>query len=170
MSSPTGARTDRLEKLPAASPVVEWSYRLSLLGKGLLGLTQLIGGLGMAISPHGAVLTLVDWMTRNEIAQDPDDPLARTVIGWARALSPGTENFYALYLLGHGVLNLGVVVSLLLRLRGSYHLSMAVLFGFVIYQLSQLVRTGDPVLLALTAIDCLVIALVWIERQQTRIR
>lgn len=157
-----------MRPIPKASPLVEWSYRLSLTGKGLLGLGQLIGGMGLWMSAQGAILRLVDWMTRNEMAQDPNDAMARHVIAWAEGMQPGAQNFYAFYLLGHGALNFGVVVALLLRIRGAYYVSMAVLIGFVIYQMSQFLLVGDPVLLLLTAIDLVVIGLVWLERRQTR--
>lgn len=157
-----------MRPIPKASPLVEWSYRLSLTGKGLLGLGQLIGGMGLWMSAQGAILRLVDWMTRNEMVQDPNDAMARHVIAWAEGIQPGAQNFYAIYLLGHGALNLGVVVALLLRIRGAYYVSMAVLIGFVTYQISQFLLVGDPVLLLLTAIDLVVIGLVWLERRQTR--
>ena len=153
---------------PVAPPMLEWSYRISLSAKGLLGALQLVAGAGLWLAPGGSVRLLVDWMTRNELAQDPADPMARKVIDWVSHLSPGAENFYAIYLLGHGALNLGVVLALLLRLRGAYHLSLAVLTGFVVYQVSQFVQTRDPVLMLLTIIDLVVIWLVVMERHYSR--
>ena len=156
-----------MSQTPTAPPILEWSYRLSLSFKGLLGALQLIGGAGLWLSPGGTIQRFVDWLTKTEIAQDPADPMAQRVIDWASKLSPGTENFYAIYLLGHGVLNLGVVLALLIRLRGAYHLSVAILTGFVLYQISQYVVTRDPVLLVLTVIDLLVIWLVVMERRHS---
>ena len=166
MSNPI-AEPEAARHKPAASPWLEWSYRISLSAKGLLGALQLIGGTGLWLSPGGSIRRLVDWMTRNELAQDPADPMAQRVIDWAQQLSPQTENFYAIYLLGHGLLNLGVVLALLLRLRGAYHLSLAILIGFVLYQLSQFAQNRDPVLLVLTLIDLLVIWLVVMERRHS---
>jgi len=157
--------SDHIQSPPAG---LEWSYRISLTAKGLLGLMQLIGGLGLWLTPRTAILQLVDWMTANEIAVDPKDPLAQTVIGWAQHLSPQTENFYAIYLLGHGMLNFGIVVALLLRIRGSYHVSVAVLLGFVTYQLWRFSQAPDFMLLVLTAIDVVVIILVVMERHHSR--
>ncbi len=149
------------------TPMVEWSYRISLSAKGLLGLTQLLAGFLLWLSPGGSVQRLIDWMTRNELAQDPDDPLAAKIIAWASSLSPATENFYAIYLLGHGALNFGVVAALLLRVRGAYHVSIAILCAFVVYQLRRYSLTFDPVLLLLTGIDVVVILLVVLERRQS---
>ncbi len=155
-------------KLPQASPAIEWSYRISLGAKGLLGLTQLIGGIGLVLTPGDGIQKLVDWMTRNYLAEDPDAAIARHVANWADALSPASQNFYAVYLLAHGLLNFGVVVALLLRIRGAYHVSLAILGGFVIFQLVDFWHGHDPVLLILTAIDVVVIWLVVMERHNSR--
>ena len=151
---------------PHPTAWVEWSYRISLTAKGLLGLTQLLGGLALLFSPNGAAQKAVVWMARYELAEDPDDPLARAVADWAGKLTQATENFYTIYLLGHGALNLGVVLALLLRVRGAYHASLAVLIAFVGYQLVLFTRSPDPMILVLTAIDIAIIALVITERHQ----
>ena len=95
-----------------ASPFLEWSYRIGLLAKGSLGALQLAGGIGMALAPVDAVRGFVGWLTRNEIAEDPTDPLAQLVVNWAAQQTPDSGTFYAFYLLGHGALNLGVVLAL----------------------------------------------------------
>ena len=154
--------------LPKASPRVELLYRVSLAAKGLLGLSQMLAGFGLWLAPNGSIRRLVDWMTANELAQDATDPLARRVVEWAHSLAPGAQDFYTLYLVGHGALNFGVVAALLLRVRGAYHVSLAILVAFVVYQVTQFLLHGDPALIVLTAIDCIVIALVVLERRETR--
>lgn len=149
------------------NPALEWSYRLSLGAKGLLGLLQLIGGIGLVLTPGDGIQRLVNWMTRNYLAEDPDAAIARHAVEWANALSPASQNFYSIYLLGHGVLNFGVVVALLLRIKGAYHVSLAILCGFVLFQLVDFWHSHDPVLLLLTAIDLVVIWLVVMERRSS---
>ena len=155
--------------LPKASAGLEWSYRLSLAGKGGLGLLQLVGGIALWLSPGGSAMRLADWLTRNELAGDPDDPLSHLLLRAAQLVTgQDAENFYTLYLVGHGVLNFGVVVALLFRIRGAYHASMLILTGFVAYQLWTLTKGFDPMLVGLTVIDVLIILLVLAERRQTR--
>ncbi len=153
--------------LPKASPFIEWAYRIFLFVQGTLGLSQLLGGLGLTFAPQGAIQSLVDWMVRNRLAQDPDAPFSRTLFDWAANLGPGADGVYAIYLLGHGVLNLFVVGTLFFRVSWAYHFAMTVLWGFVVFQLAEFVMRLDPLLLPLTAIDLVVIALVWMERRQT---
>jgi len=154
--------------LPKASPLVEWAYRVFLFGQGLLGTVQFIGGAALAMAPSGSIPKLVDWLVKNELAQDPTDPIARTLFDWAAALGPGADGVYAIYLLGHGILNLFVVTSLFFRVQWAYHFAMTVLWGFVAFQLVEFAIQRDPLLLPLTIIDLLVIILVWLERRQTR--
>ncbi len=167
MSSPIVAQSDLT--VPHAGPdtsAVEWGYRISLAAKGLLGAMQATGGIGLWLAPGGSVKRFIDWMTRHEIAQDPTDPLARMLTGWAAQLTAGTESFYAVYLVGHGALNLAVVLALIFRIPGAYHVSLAVLWGFVAYQLWHFMAAPDLALLVLTAIDLAVIALVIAERRR----
>jgi len=152
----------------ASELFVEWSFRLSLATKALLGLAQLAGGIGLVASSAQAVVAFVDWMARNELAEDPHDLVFSTVVGWASHLSASSEHFYAFYLVAHGVLNLGVALALLFGLRGAYRVSLVVLAGFVVYQLLRFAGSHDPVLLVLTAIDLFVIALVLLEHRQAR--
>ncbi len=114
-------------------------------------------------------MRLADWLTRNELAGDPDDPLSLLLLKVAQLVTtPDAESFYTLYLIGHGVLNFGVVVALLFRIRGAYHASMLILIGFVAYQLWTLTKGFDPMLIGLTIIDIVIIGLVLAERRQTR--
>jgi uncharacterized membrane protein len=154
--------------LPKASPFVEWAYRLFLFGQGLLGTCQFIGGLALTLAPTGSIPKLVDWMVRAELAQDLNDPVARTLFNWAAALGPSADGVYAIYLLGHGILNIFVVTTLFFRVKWAYHFAMIVLSSFVAFQLFEFAVQRDPLLLPLTIIDLLVIALVWLERRQTR--
>jgi len=147
---------------------VEWSYRISLAFKALLGAVQLAGGAALMAAPQGAAAGFVAWLARNELASDPDDPLARAAMSWISKLTAASEHFYAIYLVGHGCLNLGVAAALLFNVRGAYHVSLAVLAGFVIYQLGLFVQRPDPMLLVLSAIDLAVIVLVELERRQAR--
>jgi uncharacterized membrane protein len=154
--------------LPKASPVVEWAYRIFLFGQGLLGTIQFIGGMALALAPSGSIPKIVEWLVRNELAEDPTDPISSTLFEWAAALGPSADGVYAIYLLGHGILNLFVVTTLFFRVKWAYHFAMTVLWGFVVFQIVEFAIQRDPLLLPLTIIDLVVIALVWLERRQTR--
>lgn len=149
--------------------LVEWLYRLSLLAKGLLGTAQAAGGVVLLILPAGAVPRTLHWLTRSELSEDPADPLSLALTRWALRLDPAATHFYATYLLTHGALNIGVVLGLVLRIRYATEASLLVLACFVAYQSLEWLRTHDPALLLLTAIDLAVIALVVLERRRQRV-
>jgi len=151
----------------SASPLVEWSYRISLAAQGLIGLGQFVAGMGLLLGPQGSILHLVKWLTQNELASDPADPIASKLMAWASHLGPNVVDVYRFYLLGHGALNLLVVAMLLLRVRWAYGASLAVLVSFVCYQLFEFILTHDPALLAVTMFDLIVITLVLLERRES---
>ena len=153
---------------PARARLIEWSFRLSLLGKAALGLVQVLGGLFLLVMPGDAIRRTADALTRSELAHDPTDRFARAVMHWATTINPSAENFYIVYLLGHGAIHAVVVTALLLKSRIAYPFSLATLMAFVAYQTWEWLHTFDPALLALTAIDVLVIVIVILEHRMTR--
>lgn len=148
--------------------LIEWAFRLSLLGKALLGIAQVLGGVFLMLTPGNMINITADALTRGELSQDPTDPLALAIVHWARTITPGAHDFYVLYLLGHGAIHFVVVISLLLKWRIAYPFSLATLIAFVAYQTWDYLHTFDPALLLLTAIDVFVIVIVILEHRLTR--
>lgn len=174
MSNLTAEMHERLGTLTppwsAQEQAVEWAFRLSLMGKALLALFQTIFGIALWISPDGSFPAIADFLTRNELIEDPTDPLARTIMQWASTLNVEQTHFYVLYLLGHGLLHLAVVLCLLLKWRIAYPISLATLSLFVIYQAWRFLVLPDPMLIVLTAIDIVVIVIVVLEHRQSTTR
>jgi uncharacterized membrane protein len=148
--------------------LIEWTFRLSLLGKAMLGIAQVIGGLFLAIMPADAIARTADALTRSELAQDPTDRFAKAVMHWAHAINPAAEHFYIIYLLGHGIIHFVVVIALLLKSRIAYPFSVATLMAFVGFQTWDWLHTHDPALLLLTALDIFVITIVILEHRLTK--
>jgi len=149
-----------------AARIARWLHQLfeaSLVIKGTLASTEALSGLGLLFTSNAMILAFVDWLTRNELAQEPTDEMALWVRHLAETFSIETQHFYALYLISHGTLKLAMVLLLAIRVLWAYPASMAVLAGFVVYQLHHWTITGSPVLLALTGFDLFMIALVWRE-------
>lgn len=68
-------------------------------------------------------------------------------------------SFYTVYFAAHGGLHIGVVALLLLGHAWAYPAAIAVLAGFIIYQMFEWVAVGGPMLLVLSAVDLAVIVL-----------
>lgn len=149
-----------------AAPIGRWLHRLfeaSLLAKGLLAAAETAAGLGLWLTANRTFHTLAAWLTRTELSEDPTDPMARWFLRAAGAVSIESQHFYAIYLLSHGLLKLAMVGGLALRLRWAYPASMAVLAGFVVYQMHHWTLTRSPTLVMLSLFDLVMICLVWRE-------
>ena len=65
---------------PRRAWLVEWAFRLSLLGKAILGLVQVLGGLFLLVMPGDTIRATAVALTRSELAHDPTDRFARAVM------------------------------------------------------------------------------------------
>lgn len=142
---------------------LHWLFEASLLFKGLLAFGETMGGLGLLLTPNNVILSLVSWMTRNELTQDPNDAMAQWFENLARDFPLSTQHFYAIYLLAHGALKFAMVLMLQRRIIWAYPAAMVVLAGFVSYQSYEYLAHGSVALLVLAALDALMISLVWRE-------
>lgn len=146
--------------------IARWLHRLfeaSLVIKGILATLEALSGLGLLMTANRHIVALVDWLTHYEIAEDPQDKLASWVQRHAELLSIQSQHFYALYLLSHGTLKLGMVILLALGLTWAYPAAILVLAGFVLYQTYEWLHSNSPFLLMLSGLDMLMIYLVWQE-------
>jgi uncharacterized membrane protein len=147
---------------------LHWVFHASLIIKGLLALGEVLGGLGLLLTPNLVVLHLVGWLTRHRLTQAPGENLTL----WAQHLSQifpiETQHFFAIYMLLHGVVKTSMVVMLARRIVWAYPPAILVLAGFVVYQLTEFALHGGVVLVVLTALDSLMIVLVWREYQILR--
>ena len=170
MSNPTAEKTDKIPHIERnwLQRRLHWVFEASLVIKGLLASGEAIGGLGLLLTPNMAILTLVAWLTRHELAQDPTDPMATWFLRAAEAFPIQTQHFYAWYLMGHGFLKLLMVVMLARRILWAYPLAMAVLAGFVIYELHNFTHSHSVLLLLLSGFDMLMIVLVFREWREMK--
>lgn len=147
---------------------LHWVFEASLVIKGLLAFGEVLGGLGLLLTPNLAILHFVGWLTRHQLTQTPGADMAL----WAKHLADSfpieLQHFYAIYMLLHGSLKFTMVLMLARRIVWAYPLAMMVLAGFVVYQLTEFSLHGGLVLLVLTAFDSIMIVLVWREYQILR--
>ncbi|MBN8632152.1 MAG: DUF2127 domain-containing protein [Rhodobacterales bacterium] len=148
--------------------LLHWLFEASLAIKGLLTGAEALAGLGLLLTPNALVARFVYWVTHFEIAEDPHDTLATWTLRAMQQFPVPTQHFYALYLLAHGGLKLTMVFLLWRKVIWAYPVSMAVLAGFVAYQLYEFFHVGSPFLLLLAVFDLVMIGLVWQEWQALR--
>ncbi len=153
-----------IHSLPRASGLVGALYRLGLVSKASVGLLQFCAGLFLWLAPAGSLVRMLDGISHARLIQNPLLPLLPALRTWAAALPGPANSFYALYLMGHGALSFCVILAIILRLRSAYPVAMVILSALVLYQIGEFIHTEDPALLALSAVDLIVMIIVSIDR------
>ena len=143
-------------------------FQISVLLKGAHALIECLSGVVFALVSTSAIKDLVNTLTQEELLEDPKDFLATHLLAAAQQFSVGTKNFYAFYLLSHGVVKLFLVVGLLRNKLWSYPASLIVLGLFIVYQLYRFSYTHGVGLIVLTIFDIVVVGLIWHEYRLVR--
>jgi len=150
---------------------LSWRERLFLLGvwfKAIDGALELFGGVALQTVSPAFILQSVQFLTQDEIVEDPHDLVANYVLRLAGRLSVSGQHFMVLYLLIHGVVKIALVWALLKRVSIAYPLAIVAFAAFIAYQLYRYSLTGGLALLAITALDAVVVALVYLEYRALR--
>lgn len=145
-------------------------FAIGIIGKGLNGLAELIGGLLLLFVTPDSIHHLVAVVTRGELSEDPNDLVARYLLHTANGLTGSAVIFGAVYLLVHGAVKIVLVIALLLNKLWAYPCMITVLLIFIGYQLYRIALQPSAALVVLTAFDALIVTLTWLEyRRQRRI-
>lgn len=151
------------------SPVLDMTFRIGLVLKGLDGILEVIGGaLLLFLSPQ-AIQHVVRALTAHELSEDPHDVIARYVLHSTSHLNTSITIYGAVYLLIHGVAKI-VLVALVLRGKlWAYPWLIGLLLAFIGYQLYQIIAVRFSAgLTALTIFDAALVWLTWREYRSRR--
>jgi uncharacterized membrane protein len=142
--------------------VLDRLFRLAVWIKGIDGLLEMSGGIALAFIDPKRLDQLATFLTQRELGGATGDRLAALLHG----LSSSGVLFDCLYLLGHGVAKIMLMIGLLKNLRWAYptaEIFLLVFIGVEAYRLS--VRYSLP-LLAVLLLDSVILVLVWREQRQ----
>jgi len=154
----------------APGRLLHQAFEASLLLKGLFALSETLAGLGLYFIASDTIKNAVNWLAKAEIVEDPGDFIARHLIDFAHGFSIDTQNFFAFYLVSHGVVKLLMVGALWLRIAWAYPASIIVLLGFIAYQVHRYMILPSIALILLSILDIIVIWLIWLEYKAMRPR
>jgi uncharacterized membrane protein len=152
----------------ASRSALDRTFRISVGLKGVDGALEIVGGLLLLFV---APATLQSWarsLTAHELAEHPNDFVARHLLDSASQLSHSTTLFGAIYLLSHGIAKLVLVIALLRGQLWAYPWLMALLGVFIVYQLYRLSYRFTIGLTLLTAFDIFVLILTALEYRKRR--
>jgi uncharacterized membrane protein len=138
-------------------------FRTGIAFKWLNGLLETAGGLVLLIVTNQQIINFVYRLFRHELLEDPTDFFANILIRLSSHLTPGTQLFAAVFLLGHGIVKLILATSIWLNKLWAFPVAGLVLSGLVVYQIVRITSTHSIVLILLTIIDVAIIAMLWPE-------
>lgn len=143
-------------------------FEVSVWLKGAHALIECLGGVLLYFVTTSAIASWVNAFTQEELIEDPNDFIAGHLSQMASSFSVASKEFYAFYLLSHGLIKLLLVVGLLRGKLWSYPASLVALGAFMVYQVYRWSYTHSSGLLVLTVFDAVVMVLIWHEWRVVR--
>ncbi len=153
---------------PAGEHRIHQLFEVSVWLKGAHALIECIGGVLLYLVTTETIASWVNKFTQDELVEDPNDFIASHLSKMAAEFSVTSKEFYAFYLLSHGLIKLLLVVGLLRGKLWSYPASLVALGAFMAYQVYRYSYTYSPGLLVLTVFDLFVMVLIWHEYRLVR--
>jgi len=150
-------------KLFLSKKEIHQIFIIGIILKALNAGAEIIGGFLILIISQEFIIKAVLFLTQEELTEDPKDIVANYLINSAQHFSLSTKHFIAFYLLGHGLIKLGLIIGLLKNKLWSYPLSIIIFGLFIFYQTYRYFYTRSLWLLLLTIFDLVVIWLIWLE-------
>lgn len=134
-------------------------FAIGIIGKGLDGVAELIGGLLLLFVRPDQIYSLVVSVTQGELSEDPHDFVASHLLHTAQGLNGSAVAFGAIYLLAHGLVKVVLVIAILRDKLWAYPWMIAVLVVFIAYQVYRIALAPTIGLVALTVFDVAILAL-----------
>src|SRR5579864_1218588 len=130
---PTDPRGPR-EAAPAPGPSarLDAAFHVGLVLKALDGALETIGGIALLFLSPASINHFVRWATAHELAQDPNDFVARHLLHSASMLTSSTTLYGAFYLLAHGVTKLVLIIFVLKDKLWAYPWLIGLLGVFIV--------------------------------------
>jgi uncharacterized membrane protein len=131
----------------------------SVLFKGAHALIEIVSGIGLYLVSAATIVRTITGWSYDELAEDRHDWIASHMLDFARHFSVADHDFYAFYLLSHGLVKAVLVWGLLREKLWAYPASFAVFGAFIAYQLYRYTFTHEIALIVLSIFDLFVIYL-----------
>ena len=150
--------------------LLDRTFEISLILKGLDGVLELFGGVLLFFVSPASIQHLARVLTEHELSTDPHDFLATHLLHSAGKLTAGTTLFGAIYLFSHGLVKVVLVAAVLKEKLWAYPWMVAFLVLFIIYQIYRMVDKFSVALLLLTLFDAFIVWLTLLEYKKHRLK
>jgi len=148
---------------PSHSTRLHQAFLISIILKAIDAVFETIGGTILLIVSPAAINGLAQALTRDELSENPHDFIANHILHTAGSLTRTTTVFVALYLLGHGLAKLVLIIAVLRRQLWAYPWMIGLIGLFMIYQIYRIGLQPTLGLTLLTIFDAVVVWLTWQE-------
>ncbi len=138
-------------------------FEVGLLLKAFFGIFEILSGVLIMVTGHKIIDNFVIFLTQQEIAEDPSDFLANSIIKLSNNFSQGSQFFAVFYLLFHGIINVFLIAAMLKNKLWAYPSAIALFSAFIAYQLYRYFHTFSLFLLSLIIFDIFVVVIIWLE-------
>lgn len=163
--------TDRGAETTEPRPtLLDRTFFVGLILKGLDGVLELVGGVLLLIVTPAQIGAIVRLLTQHELAEDPHDFIANSLLNLVDGLNLSATLFGAAYLLLHGAVKVVLVWAVLRNHLWAYPWLIVFLGVFIAYQAYELIVAFSWGLLLLTAFDVFILVLTWREYGINRAR
>jgi uncharacterized membrane protein len=152
-----------MRKRHSQRPALHYLFELGVSLKFANGVLELVGGILLFFTTPQSLSRLATILLTGELLEDPKDLVANTLLHAVQRLSPNAQLFASVYLLIHGIVKVGLVIALWKRKLWAYPLAGVVLGLFTVYQIYLFSHSGSLFQLFLTAVDVLILLLLWSE-------
>lgn len=152
-------------KSATGSRLLDKTFKVSLVLKGLDGVLELVGGILLLLVSPAQVGSLVQILTQHELSEDPQDLIATALVHLAGTMTVSATLFGAIYLLLHGLVKVVLVWAVLKDKLWAYPWMIAFLGVFILYQSYELVVAFTWGMVLLTAFD---VFIVWLTAHEYR--
>jgi len=143
--------------------MLHYLFELGVSLKFLNGLLEVIGAVFLFFTTPRSLSKLAATLLTNELLEDPKDLVANTLLHAVQRLSGKAQVFASVYLFVHGIVKVCLVVALWKKKLWAYPLAGVVLVLFTIYQVYLFSHSRSLFQLFLTAVDVLILLLLWSE-------
>jgi uncharacterized membrane protein len=147
---------------------LHWAFEIGIWFKGLDGMLEMLGGILFLAVSRAVLNHIVITLTQHELNEDPGDWFANMARHASNHLSHGTKIWGGLYLLGHGAVKLFLAINILRGKMWAYPSAIVVIAIFILIQGAKLgLHFSFPLLIA-TAIDIVIVLLIWREYRRAK--
>lgn len=148
--------------------LIDIGFRFTVLGKGLGGLLEIIGGVILLFLNPPRMNRLMTALVYHLFSSWPWRTIGHSLLLFGTRFSTDAQLFGVLYLLSHGVIKCVLMLLLWQKKWWAYPLAIFSILLFMAYQIQRICVRPTFAMIALTVFDAAMIVLTCVEYRRVR--